>query len=99
MSYDESHGEAWSNIASSYMQLSKPKEAQSSLEHAAKVWRSNWKIWENLIMLYLDGNQFMRVVSSIKQLIRLNKLNYLIYSIVKYKIRKKYVWILKSRNF
>ena len=73
VSYDESHGEAWSNIASSYMQLSKPKEAQSSLEHVAKVWRSNWKIWENLIMLYLNGNQFMRVVSSIKQLIRLNK--------------------------
>lgn len=27
--YDESHGEAWSNLASSYMQLEKYKEAQS----------------------------------------------------------------------
>jgi tetratricopeptide (TPR) repeat protein len=27
--YDESHGEAWSNIASSYIKLDKYKEAQS----------------------------------------------------------------------
>lgn len=73
VSYDESHGEAWSNLASSYMQLSKFKEAQSCLEHAAKSCRDNWKIWENLILLYLQSNLFMRAVTSIKQLITLNK--------------------------
>jgi tetratricopeptide (TPR) repeat protein len=74
VSYDESHGEAWSNIASAYMQLGKLKEAQSCLEHAVKSCRENWKIWENLIMLYLHANMFMRVVSSIKQLLYMQKM-------------------------
>lgn len=54
------------------MCLKKYKEAQSSLEHAAKVCRKNWRIWENLVTLYLESNDFVKVVTSIKQLIYLN---------------------------
>ncbi len=43
------------------------------MEHAAKVCRKNWRIWENLITLYLESNDFIKVVTSIKQLIFLNK--------------------------
>lgn len=42
------------------------------MEHAVKSCRHNWKIWENLIHLYLNEGQFFRVVSSIKQLININ---------------------------
>mmetsp|Transcript_25046 Transcript_25046/g.28786 ORF Transcript_25046/g.28786 Transcript_25046/m.28786 type:complete len:115 (-) Transcript_25046:282-626(-) len=55
------------------MQLGKLKEAQSCLEHAAKACRENWKIWENLILLYLQSENFMRVVSSIRRLIAMKK--------------------------
>jgi hypothetical protein len=57
------------------MQLNKFKEGQSCLEHAAKACRHNWKIWENLIMLYLQSGHFMRCVTSIKQLIQMKKID------------------------
>lgn len=54
------------------MRLEKFKEAVMCLEQAIKHNRSNWKIWENYIILSIETLKFYKAVSAARELMRMD---------------------------
>jgi len=70
---DDSSGESWANLASSFSQVKKNKEALKCLEEGFKKSRSNWKICENLIFLSIDCQDLNKLFFAISNMISLDK--------------------------
>jgi Flp pilus assembly protein TadD len=44
-------GEAWSNLATSFIRQSKLKEAYTALKEALRHSAENWRIWDNFVII------------------------------------------------
>jgi Flp pilus assembly protein TadD len=51
---DSDDGEAWSNLAASYIEMNRPREAYQALIEAAKALPKNWKIIQNMVCLFME---------------------------------------------
>jgi len=70
---DSSVSEGWNNLAAVYMRRNMLKEAFSAMSYGVKNDRQNWKMWENLLMLSVQIEEFPQALEAIRHLLRLDQ--------------------------
>lgn len=74
VSLDPTHGASWSNLSAAYAELGKLKEAFSCLKQAVSTdARSNWRIWENYMLVSIKLNQWQDVLMSCRNLVTIKR--------------------------
>jgi tetratricopeptide (TPR) repeat protein len=63
--------ESWNNLAKSYIKLNDKPRAHKVLQEALKCNFSNWKVWENFLIVSIDTGNFEDALNSYNQLMEL----------------------------
>ncbi|XP_050072758.1 tetratricopeptide repeat protein 27 [Anopheles maculipalpis] len=68
----ESHGfEPWNNLAKAYIMLGEKPRAHKVLQEALKCNFSNWKVWENYLLVCIDTRNFADALNAYERLLEL----------------------------
>uniref|UniRef100_A0A182YR29 TPR_REGION domain-containing protein n=1 Tax=Anopheles stephensi TaxID=30069 RepID=A0A182YR29_ANOST len=68
----ESHGfEPWNNLAKAYIMLGEKPRAHKVLQEALKCNFSNWKVWENYLLVCIDTKNFVDALNAYERLLEL----------------------------
>ncbi|XP_049299319.1 tetratricopeptide repeat protein 27 [Anopheles funestus] len=68
----ENHGfEPWNNLAKAYIMLGEKPRAHKVLQEALKCNFSNWKVWENYLLVCVDTRNFADALNAYEQLLTL----------------------------
>ncbi|CDF87710.1 uncharacterized protein ZBAI_01323 [Zygosaccharomyces bailii ISA1307] len=74
VSLDPTHGTSWSNLSAVYVNLGKLKESFSCLKQAISTdARSNWRIWENYLIVAFKLNEWKDVLMACVNLVTLKR--------------------------
>ncbi|AET37791.1 tetratricopeptide repeat-containing protein EMW1 Ecym_2033 [Eremothecium cymbalariae DBVPG len=74
VSLDETHALSWSNLSAAYTELGKFKEAHSCLKRAVSSdAQSNWRIWENYMLVSAKIDQWDDVLVACKRLVQIKR--------------------------
>ncbi|SCU93253.1 LADA_0G02102g1_1 [Lachancea dasiensis] len=74
VSLDSTHSLSWSNLSAAFMEQGKLKEAHSCLSKATSSDSpSNWRIWDNYLLVSLKLNKWDDVLLSCRRLVELRK--------------------------
>lgn len=63
--------ESWNNLAKAYIKMGDKKRAHKILHESLKCNFSNWKVWENFMLVSLDTGHFEDVMHAYTQLLGL----------------------------
>jgi tetratricopeptide (TPR) repeat protein len=66
---DESQGEAWANLANSFLQEGRRAEAYATLEQAVKHCDRSWRMWSNLMLIALQNKKFYKFFECIEKVV------------------------------
>uniref|UniRef100_A0A182PEQ3 TPR_REGION domain-containing protein n=1 Tax=Anopheles epiroticus TaxID=199890 RepID=A0A182PEQ3_9DIPT len=73
----ESHGfEPWNNLAKAYIMLGEKQRAHKVLQEALKCNYSNWKVWENFLLVSLDTRNVGDALNAYERLLELKERYY-----------------------
>uniref|UniRef100_A0A182WCC6 TPR_REGION domain-containing protein n=1 Tax=Anopheles minimus TaxID=112268 RepID=A0A182WCC6_9DIPT len=68
----ENHGfEPWNNLAKAYIMLGEKPRAHKVLQEALKCNFSNWKVWENYLLVCVDTRNFLDAINAYERLLEL----------------------------
>ncbi|XP_053663895.1 tetratricopeptide repeat protein 27 [Anopheles marshallii] len=68
----ENHGfEPWNNLAKAYIMLGEKPRAHKVLQEALKCNFSNWKVWENYLLVCVDTRNFSDALNAYERLLDL----------------------------
>lgn len=65
--------EAWNNLARCYCELKQKRRAWRALKEALKIDYSNWRIWDNYMLVSSDLKEFDETVRSYHQILNLKE--------------------------
>lgn len=63
--------ECWNNLAKAYINLGDKKRAHKILNEALRCNFSNWKVWENFLIISMDTGHFEDVLNAHQRLVEL----------------------------
>uniref|UniRef100_A0A182UPB7 TPR_REGION domain-containing protein n=1 Tax=Anopheles merus TaxID=30066 RepID=A0A182UPB7_ANOME len=73
----ESHGfEPWNNLAKAYIMLGEKARAHKVLQEALKCNFSNWKVWENYLLVCVDTRNVGDALNAYERLLELKDRHY-----------------------
>lgn len=71
---DSTHAMAWSNLSAAFVEQNKLKEALSCLKRAvASDSQSNWRIWENYMLVAAKMNEWSDVLLACRHLVNIKR--------------------------
>lgn len=74
VSLDQTHGQAWSNLSASYVELGKLKEALSCIKQASACdSQKNWRIWHNYVTIAMKLHEWDDVLMATRKLLEITK--------------------------
>ncbi|XP_055603928.1 tetratricopeptide repeat protein 27-like [Uranotaenia lowii] len=65
--------ESWNNLAKAYIKLGDKKRAHKVLQEALKCNFSNWKVWENFMLVSIDTQNYEDALNSYERLLELKE--------------------------